>query len=163
MSSESKSVLPKILAGCVLVISAIAAAIFAGVLAVLIGGNMLMGSAPTHVDASYTGSVYSDGISGQLTGEGAVVFRDFVANRSHPSLNPVRILWYNFDYHVVGMYGYPLSASVSPTDGYGDYSLTQDGTGFVWRENGAAFAQVRSADFSDEELAIALKPHLVGE
>ena len=86
-------------------------------------------------------------------------FRELVMETSGPSLNPISIVVYNLDDHVFGMSGYEWSVRVKPEEGYGrSYGLTQSGSTFVWRENHGAFAQIRSATFSANELAEALAP-----
>jgi len=160
MGSESSgSVLPKILAGCVLFVGLLVGGAVLVVIGTVVGQNLVVGSAPTEIDSTFEGTLSADGRYGTLSGEGAVVFQEFVAERSAASVNPFRIAAFNFDYHVVGTYGYSLRISVNPADRYSpNYTLTQSGRGFVWREDGAAFAQVRSADFTVEELITALEP-----
>ena len=154
------SILPKLLLGCVLMVGLLTGVLAASVLGVIVGQNLLIGSPPTAINADFTGDVSADGEFHRLTGEGAEVFQQFIAERSSASINPLRILAYNFDYHVMGTYSYPLHINVSPANGYRpNYDLSQSGSGFVWREDGAAFAQIRSAQFSIEELLAALEPY----
>ncbi len=160
MGSESSgSMLPKILAGCVLFVGLLVGGAVLLVIGTVVGQNLVVGSAPTAIDRSFEGTLFAEGRYGTLSGEGAVVFQEFVAERSAASVNPFRIAAFNFDYHVMGTFRYPLRISVNPADRYApNYTLTQSGSGFVWREDGAAFAQVRSADFTVVELVTALEP-----
>ena len=138
--SSGPSTLRRVLIGCVVLLLAGLAAVCAGTVGLVVGQNAVVGSAPADITPEFRGSISAGDRDGTLDGTGVMVFQQMVAERSGPSYNPFRIAAYNFDYHVMGVYHYPLWISVDPVDSYRpNYSLAQSGTGFVWREDGAAF------------------------
>jgi hypothetical protein len=149
------------LAGCVGLVALLAGSVVAVIVLLLVGQNVIVGSVPTQVDSSFVGTFTHQGKTGRLSGAGAEVFQKQVAERTKASINPARIAAYNLDYHVFGTYFYPVRISVNPDGGFSPrYSLMQQGSGLVWREDGRAFAQVRTADFSEDEWGVLLEPYV---
>lgn len=164
-SSMGKTI-AKVIAGCMALITGLTLAGVILFLAVVVGQNQVMGSEPTDIDTTFVADVGGTALSefsydDQLSGEGAHILQDMVAQRSSASLNPFAIMSYNFDYHVTGSARYEVTLWARPEGVYNkSYNVRQSGHTFLWRENGAAFAQVRKAEYDAQELADALRPHI---
>ncbi len=116
------------------------------------------------VDAEYAGSVFEGSLDGaEINAEGVALVREWVENKSRPSVDPVKIFAHQFWYNAVTQ-GYDIKLWMEPREYSSDrelYGIYQKDNYLVLRIEYRRRNRVLVLSFTAAELEAALEPFIV--